>query len=392
MPAWTPLLMRSCRPLSATLAAWTAAGASPALPTGTLSHYAQQLHMHTSLRQARMASTASLPTTTTSPAHPLHRLKAAASAPALAPASIPTSASSPLSRWIRMQRTALTGLFKAASPAPSPSAPASGLAAQLRALSSYRMRRDSLRYVERQGYGRRFWDNIDPNHVVYGLIGINVAVFLVWAYAQGMNRSKGDRSYLTWMYDNFTTSYDGVINKGRYWTMLTSSFSHQEIFHLGLNMFVLHSFAGSVIEAIGVRHFLVLYILAGLASSAASLYAQSFRYKEYERQVQAIKQRYSDLWAYSLPPAIPPFTSTHSLGASGSLSGMTLTFAAMFPTSTILVLFVPMPAWVAVGGFVAYDLYRSMTGTSGRIDTAGHLGGAAMGLAYWYLRIRRRVF
>ncbi|TPX55804.1 hypothetical protein PhCBS80983_g05017 [Powellomyces hirtus] len=62
----------------------------------------------------------------------------------------------------------------------------------------------------------------------------------------------------------------------------------------------------------------------------------------------------------------------------------------MFPTATINVMFIPVPAMVGIGGFVLYDIYRSYTGTSGRVDSAGHIGGAVAGLAYWYLKIRGR--
>ncbi|KAI8916568.1 hypothetical protein DFJ77DRAFT_439812 [Powellomyces hirtus] len=200
--------------------------------------------------------------------------------------------------------------------------------------------------------GRRGNDPLTPTTVLYGVIGVNVGVFLLWQYARGNAQSYHDQSSLRFMMDNFMLSYNNVIGEHRWWTMLTAAVSHVEALHLGLNMFVLHSFGSAVLEFISPRQFLLLYAVAGLTSSAASLFRQS-RLPPYER------------------------ANTKSLGASGSVTGITLLFALMFPTATINVMFIPVPAMVGIG-------------TSGRVDSAGHIGGAVAGLAYWYLKIRGR--
>ncbi|TPX72955.1 hypothetical protein SpCBS45565_g00161 [Spizellomyces sp. 'palustris'] len=154
--------------------------------------------------------------------------------------------------------------------------------------------------------------------------------------------------------------------------MLTANFSHNELWHMFVNMFVLYSFGPAVIDIIGPRQFIFLYLAAGLASSAASLLHS------------AMSTRRN---AWGTPTR--QFTATH--GASGAITGCTILFAATYPTVPVyLFMVVPIPAAVAIGGFVAYDVYRSYTGSSGRTDSAAHVGGAAAGLAYWYFKVRGR--
>lgn len=73
----------------------------------------------------------------------------------------------------------------------------------------------------------------------------------------------------------------------------------------------------------------------------------------------------------------------------GCISGLTAMYALLYPFSTITVLIIPMPAWVAIGGFCAYDLYKLVTLGGGRTDVAGHVGGACGGLLYYIMNIRR---
>ncbi|CAO3594998.1 unnamed protein product [Absidia cylindrospora] len=78
-----------------------------------------------------------------------------------------------------------------------------------------------------------------------------------------------------------------------------------------------------------------------------------------------------------------------SLGASGSVMGLTTFFACAFPKATFLVFFViPMPAIAVVGLFAAYDVYKATTLNTGIVDSAAHIGGVSYGAAYWFLRVK----
>jgi len=52
--------------------------------------------------------------------------------------------------------------------------------------------------------------------------------------------------------------------------MLLSAFSHYSFLHLAANMFVLHSFAPSVVGTLGKEQSAALYLAAGVISSFSS--------------------------------------------------------------------------------------------------------------------------
>ncbi|KAI8366552.1 hypothetical protein BD560DRAFT_400664 [Blakeslea trispora] len=221
-------------------------------------------------------------------------------------------------------------------------------------------------------FGRRV-NRLDPNKVLWGIIGTNVGVFLMWRYAYSTYQQFGDSSWVAFMYRHFTNTED-AIEKGRFHTLLTSSFSHSSLNHLGLNMLVLYSIGQGVLQAIGVSRFLLLYTGAGLVASLTGV-----AYRKYIRPSLESKKGH----AYN--------SALHtSLGASGSVMGITTFFACAFPRATFLVFFiVPMPAAAVVGLYTAYDLYQAYVVNKGNMtDSAGHLGGVAYGAAYWFLRVR----
>jgi rhomboid-like protein len=79
--------------------------------------------------------------------------------------------------------------------------------------------------------------------VVYGLIALNVGVFALWRFVPE-----------AFMITHFTTSIVHMRQR-RWYTLLTSTFSHASALHLGFNMFALFSFAPAVSQ---VRQLVVL--------------------------------------------------------------------------------------------------------------------------------------
>ena len=92
------------------------------------------------------------------------------------------------------------------------------------------------------------------------IIIINVIVYLFWFIASDSH------SDLIFMVNNFLVSWSGL-EEGRYWTILSSAFSHNMFWHLLMNMFVLSSF-GRIVEAtLGTLNFLKFYLVAAVISS-----------------------------------------------------------------------------------------------------------------------------
>jgi membrane associated rhomboid family serine protease len=65
---------------------------------------------------------------------------------------------------------------------------------------------------------------------------------------------------------------DGV-SDGAYWQLVTSIFAHEQILHIGFNMFALWVLGPQLELAIGRARFLALYLLSGLAGSALVYWA-----------------------------------------------------------------------------------------------------------------------
>ncbi|KAI9269800.1 hypothetical protein BY458DRAFT_184151 [Sporodiniella umbellata] len=224
-----------------------------------------------------------------------------------------------------------------------------------------------LRWVQRLSSRM---DRIEPSKVIWTMIGMNGAVYLGWQYGQESWVQFRDPRLLDRMRTHWTASEE-AIRQHRYYTLLTSTFSHQHLYHLGINMFVLHSIGTGVLEAIGTSRFLLLYTGAGVFASATAVAYRTFLKPRLEQTKYGHAKN----------------ERTLSLGASGSILALTSFFA--FPKANFLMFFViPMPAVACVGLFAAYDIYLASTLNNGRIDSAAHIGGAVYGVGYYFLRVR----
>jgi membrane associated rhomboid family serine protease len=77
-----------------------------------------------------------------------------------------------------------------------------------------------------------------------------------------------------------------------------------------------------------------------------------------------------------------------TLGASGAIFGLLLAFGMMYPHAKIIVLIlpIPLPAWIAVIGYMLLELFLGITGTQAGVAHFAHLGGAVGGfflIQYW---------
>ena len=122
---------------------------------------------------------------------------------------------------------------------------------------------------------------------------------------------------------------------------------------------------------------LLLYLAGGVAGSLAHCgYA-------YHRAREAGYGRFGrSAWALAGPPA---------LGASAACNAIMVVDIALFPTRTILLYgLLPMPAALLGVLWLLRDVSGAMEG-AGSVAHAGHLGGAAVGVAFWALIRRGRI-
>lgn len=191
----------------------------------------------------------------------------------------------------------------------------------------------------------------DSDRVITVIIALNVLVFIGWNTA--------DRASLGWMQDHFTVSWAGML-EGRAWTLLTSEFSQYSATHLLFNMLALYVFGRPVGHLLGARGLLHLYLAGAIVASLGHV-------------------------LFGLFTGSP----TPALGASGAVMALGVVFAALFPRVKLLIMgIIPVPAAVALGLYILFDLF-GLASSAGGVAHAAHLGGAAYGLLYWWRTIRK---
>ncbi|KAF9932879.1 hypothetical protein BGZ65_004290 [Modicella reniformis] len=211
-----------------------------------------------------------------------------------------------------------------------------------------------------------------PNKIVYPFVAINIVVFATWQYAEGKAQRFRDGRLFYFMFQNFANSAQNL-REGRVWTLVTSAFSHKDWFHVLLNMVVLLSFGDPVWRMLGTRKFLAVYLGSAIASSLSSIGYNAYM-EPYLRKIQNKTN--------SRP-------IHYSLGASGGIMGITTAFACVHPFSQYSLFFViNMPAIALIGLFGAYEMYNVLTATTGRFDSASHLGGGLFGAGYYFVKLR----
>ncbi|KAF9578491.1 hypothetical protein BGW38_005671 [Lunasporangiospora selenospora] len=192
---------------------------------------------------------------------------------------------------------------------------------------------------------RQRWMELTPGEVTAcGIIAINSVVFGAWQVPR-----------LTHFMNKWFTHHPG---QGRSITLLTSMFSHQQLWHFLLNMFSLYSFAMPLHDEMGREQFLAYYVSTGVAASLVSHLFTVARVP----------------WAKMIP----------SLGASGALFGCIGSVAYMYPETSVYVIFLPffsIKIPMALGALMGLDLVGVLRNWK-MFDHYAHLAGATLGLTY----------
>ncbi len=183
------------------------------------------------------------------------------------------------------------------------------------------------------------------------LIAINTAAFLLqrWVIPQ-----------------DFSTHYLNLsaygISHGYFWELLTYQFLHGSFGHILFNCLTLYMFGRAVESELGVKRYLLLYLLSGIFGGLLHIFA-------------------AFVW--------PGYFNIPVVGASAGIFGVVAAFAMLFPDQPLLFLFViKMRAstllWVelvitALG--IAFPTSEFMASLFGNTAHTAHLGGILAGLA-----------
>lgn len=181
------------------------------------------------------------------------------------------------------------------------------------------------------------------------IVVVNLIVFAMWHI--------WDQQFMAM---NFLVSWSSV-EEGRYWTLLSSAFSHNLLFHFLINIFVLKSFGPLLENLLGSKNFIIFYITAAIVSSLS------------HAGVSFLLMGEPDQFA---------------LGASGAVAGLILLFSLFYPKEKILILgIIPLPAIVGAFLFIGFDLWGLFTQTQGGglpIGHGAHLGGSFAGILFYF--------
>jgi membrane associated rhomboid family serine protease len=227
-------------------------------------------------------------------------------------------------------------------------------------------------------------------YITYGLIAINVAVFLV-------QQEKGEEftlalaatPYEVWHNEDLDGPTPKVVTVrvhdplGRgvrlerraiplphapcpipvRWTLLTSMFLHGSWMHLIGNMLYLWIVGDNVEEVLGSVRYLIVYLACGLAGSLAQI-------------------------------AVDPESVTPTLGASGAIAGIMGAYVVWFPHNQIRVLLfrfiTVLPAAIVIGGWIVLQIWLGANSLGGGSEQGGvaylaHVGGAVTGIVVAFL-------
>lgn len=141
-------------------------------------------------------------------------------------------------------------------------------------------------------------------------------------------------------------------------TLLTCVFLHGSWLHLIANVWVLHVFGDNVEERMGRLRYLWFYLAAGIGASFAHY--------------------------LSAPDAVVP-----TVGASGAIAGVMGAYLVLFPTARVLtwipfllVVVVPLPAILFLGGWLAMQVFHGMVEANVVDGVAwwAHIGGFGFGM------------
>ncbi|KAF7234447.1 hypothetical protein EG68_11796 [Paragonimus skrjabini miyazakii] len=142
-------------------------------------------------------------------------------------------------------------------------------------------------------------------------------------------------------------------------SMFLSVFSHHSLLHLGINMYVLHSFTSALIGIIGSGEFLSVFLGGGIFASFMSLLNKA-------------------IFRSPIP----------SLGASGAICAVLGAFCLLQPHARLCVPFVvdilphSFQAGNAAWTLLFLELFAVFIFSRSPIDHAAHFGGLLFGICY----------
>ena len=148
------------------------------------------------------------------------------------------------------------------------------------------------------------------------------------------------------------------------WQPLTYLFIHGGLMHLLFNLFALWMFGMPVEAQWGQIEFLKFYFICGLGAAAATI-------------------------------AMAPHSNVPVIGASGSIYGLLVAFAMLYPDAVVYLYFlIPVKAAHMAILFGLIEFFAGASGSNPGVARFAHLGGMVTGYLYirwwWVVKLRAK--
>lgn len=195
------------------------------------------------------------------------------------------------------------------------------------------------------------------------VLGINIAVFVMqFVFETGSIRHPLSGEVLPL---GGVSMYE--LSQGRIWTLFTYMFVHGSLGHLLLNVMLIYFAGRGVQQLFGSRHFVLIYLLAGIVGAAAEMVVNG----------------------YLRGDIVTPL-----VGASASAFGLLMALAVVLPDEQItafiyFIIPVRLRLWTLAKGLFLIQLVFGVAGVVFHVLPEGlqiayfaHLGGAALGWFY----------
>lgn len=175
--------------------------------------------------------------------------------------------------------------------------------------------------------------------------------------------------------------------------LITYMFMHGGFFHLIFNMFTLYMLGSSVEYTLGSRRFLLFYMVCGIGAGLIQEAVWALTLPDIITNELAILNKTTSDHISALIATDPSIMTSNmnfftTVGASGSIYGVLLAFAMLYPNRPLYFMFLPVPIkakWMMLiwGGL---ELLLGLSEARDGIAHFAHLGGMIFGfmmIAYW---------
>jgi len=172
------------------------------------------------------------------------------------------------------------------------------------------------------------------------------------------------------------------------WQLITYMFMHADIGHIFFNMFSMLMFGPILEQTLGSKRFLNFFLICGLGALVLHFSVDAINIYQATGHLFPLK---SGVSLENTGAFLQPIYRTPILGASGSVFGILLGFAYLYPNMRLMLLFPPIPirAKYLVGGLIVIELYMIITKSGGNIAHMAHIGGALFAfllMKFWGIR------